>query len=344
MVAGSSPAGSTTFIACSVSTLFPVFMVKLSVCIAVYNAEAFIATCAKSLFSQSLKDGIEFIFSDDSSTDHSLDILRKILSHYPERVSQVHVIPHKSHRGAGFMRAEAMRMAQGEYLIHCDADDWVDTDMYEYMLRVIQEEDADLVYCDFSSHRPNGRIQVHRQPNVLSPQDAVHAILREKMHGSLCNKIIRHNLACHPDIWCPNDISMCEDVLRNVQTLLHCERIIHVEKAFYHVRIHESSLTRLSVRLSWESELRVVEFFDKFFSGTPFIHDLDYQRCRLLFHALIHGGISKDEFFKIKKRLQEPLKSLDIPFPERFFLNLSLFSYSLSVFLARFLFSLKLKF
>lgn len=67
-------------------------MPKVSVVIPVYGAEKYIKRCACSLFEQTL-DSIEYIFVDDCTPDKSMDILIDTLNEYPERKSQVRIIP-----------------------------------------------------------------------------------------------------------------------------------------------------------------------------------------------------------------------------------------------------------
>ncbi len=42
-----------------------------------------------------------------------------------------------------------MQNATGEYVIHCDSDDWVDTDMYRAMYEEAKDKNADVVVCDY---------------------------------------------------------------------------------------------------------------------------------------------------------------------------------------------------
>ena len=52
---------------------------KVSVIVPVYGVEKFVAHCAVSLMEQTL-DGIECIFVDDCTPDHSVDIIRDVIS------------------------------------------------------------------------------------------------------------------------------------------------------------------------------------------------------------------------------------------------------------------------
>ncbi len=54
----------------------------VSILVPVYGVEQYIEQCAVSLFEQTYKE-IEYIFVDDCSVDHSIDILNDVLSRYP---------------------------------------------------------------------------------------------------------------------------------------------------------------------------------------------------------------------------------------------------------------------
>ena len=61
---------------------------KVSVIIPVYKVERFIEKCARSLFEQTLEE-IEYIFVNDCTPDHSMEILSKVLEEYPRRKNQI---------------------------------------------------------------------------------------------------------------------------------------------------------------------------------------------------------------------------------------------------------------
>ena len=65
-------------------------MPKISIIVSVYGAEKYIERCVRSLFEQTLDD-IEYIFIDDCSPDHSIEILNRVLVEYPYRREQVKI-------------------------------------------------------------------------------------------------------------------------------------------------------------------------------------------------------------------------------------------------------------
>ena len=121
--------------------------IKVSVCIPVYKVEKYIEKCARTLFEQTMTDGIEFIFVNDCTPDKSIDVLEKVLEEYPHRKAQTRIIHHEKNRGPVAARNTAIKNASGNYIICCDSDDWIDLELYETMYRKALETDADVVCC-----------------------------------------------------------------------------------------------------------------------------------------------------------------------------------------------------
>ena len=62
-------------------------------------------------------------------------------------------------------RNSGLLIAKGEYIIHCDSDDWVELDMYEEMYEKALEKNADIVICDYYAEYSNKRIyHIQREP------------------------------------------------------------------------------------------------------------------------------------------------------------------------------------
>mgnify|MGYP000541624267 CR=1 FL=1 len=104
----------------------------VSVIVPIYGVEPYIEKCARSLFEQSLENMV-FIFVNDCTPDKSVEILRQVIEDYPRRYLQIQIIEHEENRGLAMARNSGLLIAKGEYIIHCDSDDWVELDMYEEM-------------------------------------------------------------------------------------------------------------------------------------------------------------------------------------------------------------------
>lgn len=84
---------------------------KVSVIVAVYNAEAYIDRCMKSPLEQTLDD-IEILLIDDGSTDNS----GQMCDNYAATDQRIRVF-HKPNGGVGSARKLGIEQACGEYTI-----------------------------------------------------------------------------------------------------------------------------------------------------------------------------------------------------------------------------------
>lgn len=222
----------------------------VSVVIAVYNAEEYIAQCCHSLFAQTLEN-LEYIFIDDCSPDHSMEIVHSVLKEYPHRDKQVKIIQHSSNQGVSKTREEGVKAASGEYLIHCDPDDWTELNMYERLYNKAVSEDADIVLCDYWNHYYNdpGQYYIAETPKELTCRSLLASCLHAQhplMSCSLCNKMIRTSY--YNNVEWPNQISYSEDVIVCVQILnAPSLKISYDGQAYYHYRLKKNSLSHRSL-------------------------------------------------------------------------------------------------
>ena len=121
---------------------------KVTVLVAVYNAEPFLDDCLRSLLSQTLRR-LQVVCVDDASTDGSL----RLLNDYAQRDARVDVVHLSENRGQAHARNEGLRMARGEYVCMLDADDWFAPDALERAVEVMEAHaDTDCVLFDVVMH------------------------------------------------------------------------------------------------------------------------------------------------------------------------------------------------
>lgn len=138
---------------------------KVSIIIPIYGVELFIERCAISLFEQTLDD-IEYIFVDDCTMDKSVQILQGIIAKYPQRKDNVFIIRHERNKGLASARKTGLKFVHGEYVAHCDSDDWVERNMYEYLYQEAISANADIVWCDYYRSDGKQKKQFQRRYNL----------------------------------------------------------------------------------------------------------------------------------------------------------------------------------
>jgi len=215
-------------------------MPKVSIIIPVFGVEKYIERCARSLFEQTLED-IEYIFIDDCTQDNSIMILKKVVEEYPLRIEQTQIIKMPENSGLARVRRTGIQLASGDYIIHCDSDDWVAIDMYSAMFKLAVEEDSDLVVCDYyttdgtDEKRSLGLFSTDKEQAILN-------MLFQKNSWSLCNKLFKRSVYNNKIIY-PQD-NMGEDMALTMQLIFYCDKISYLANALYFYYQNPSSITK----------------------------------------------------------------------------------------------------
>ena len=116
---------------------------KISVIIPVYNVEKYLEKCVRSVFNQTYKN-LEIILVDDGAKDSSGEICDRL----KEIDSRIKVI-HKENGGLSSARNEGLKIATGDYIGFLDSDDYIIPYFYEYLLKLIKENNADIAEGEF---------------------------------------------------------------------------------------------------------------------------------------------------------------------------------------------------
>ena len=122
-------------------------MCKVSLIVPIYGVERYIRQFAESALGQSYDD-IQFIFVNDGTKDRSMEILEDLIeerfSHLRSRI----VIVNKENGGLPSARKAGLEVADGEYILFADSDDWLELDAVSKVMAKAEETDAAIVYFD----------------------------------------------------------------------------------------------------------------------------------------------------------------------------------------------------
>lgn len=207
-------------------------MPKVSVIVPVYKVEPFIGRCARSLFAQTLED-IELVFVDDASPDRSMEILQEVLAGFPQRREQVKLLRMPVNSGLPAVRKAGFEASSGDFVIHCDSDDWVEETLCARMWETAVSEGADVVVCDYYAER-DGESAVTDACGDPD-RDLTGRLLCGEVPGYTWNKLVRRDLferlACWPAA------NMWEDKVLSLQHLYHSGKTVFLHEPLYHYRI-----------------------------------------------------------------------------------------------------------
>ena len=253
---------------------------KVSIIITVYNREKYIEQCARSLFGQSLND-IEYIFVNDASTDNSIGKLQNILLEYPIRSKLTKIINLNKNGGVANARNIGIEYATGEYTIHTDSDDWVDTEMFEMLYMKAIETDADVVGCNICHEYPDGTsylIQHYKE----TTEENISSLIRGKIHPSLCTSLTRTQLIKEHYLLFPCGLNMGEDLYFNLQVYLYANKIVNIDFAPYHYRHTPDSSSFCHNRKTIDSGIEIGKKIEQLMKDIgryeEFKEDINYRK------------------------------------------------------------------
>lgn len=274
-------------------------MCKVSVIVPVYNVSAYIEKCATSLFEQTL-DNLEILFIDDCGHDNSVEIIKNTLEKYPLRKSHTRIIRMSSNSGLAAVRRQGIIEAKGEYIIHCDGDDWVDLDLYERLYNTALKKNADIVVCDEIYECPNGSHLKEIAPLPSSCKDVVKNWYKHTL-GMFChNKLVKRTLYTENDILPWINLNMWEDNGLLTRLFYFGNKLTQIHGSCYHYnRCNINAMTAGYGIKQVEQMISIAEHLTEFFRNKQ--DAKDFEKTVMAFQFLSRINLITDSFTNLKR-------------------------------------------
>ena len=213
--------------------------IKVSVIVPIYGVERYIERCARSLFGQTMLNGIEFIFINDGTKDRSIELLTSIIGEYPQVRTRVKIVNHLRNRGLAAARQTGLESARGNYILHLDSDDYFEPDMIEEMYQAAITHNSDVVVADFFISDQKGEdycecylsdIKENLLKSIIAPWSSGY----KSVFAYVWNKLTKRSIYKEHNINSIEGINIGEDLIVTVQILYHATVITKINRAFVH--------------------------------------------------------------------------------------------------------------
>lgn len=281
----------------------------ISVIIPVYNIEDYIQECLDSVISQTYNN-LEIILIDDESSDDS----GKICDEYAKKDGRIKVI-HKKNGGAASARNEGLKIATGEYLTFVDSDDYLDNNAYEYMIKQIQEHNADMIQCGLRRVYINQKVDYKSDVLVKKVTEFdVETYLKRYTFDWTCgliwDKLFRREL--FDGIYFETGHKV-DDEFFTYQGVMNAKKIICSPEIFYNYRQRKSSV--VNEKDSLEKMLfDRLDFLQKrrknVVSKFPNLkQDFDFHYLDNLIYASKESFVTVDVIKQIQKQIKAYMKN-----------------------------------
>lgn len=264
----------------------------VSIIVPIYKAEQWLPRCIDSILAQTMPN-FELLLVNDGSPDRC----GKICDEYAVKDDRVRVF-HKENGGVSSARALGVKEANGEYSIHVDPDDYIAVNMLEDMVEKAQELDCDVLMCDYYEKKGDVVIYNKQQPKSLSSKEILKEMLVCDIHGSLCNKLVKHRLYEEFDLKFYENINCREDLLIWVQLFSNDVKVGYINKAYYYyLGLNPDSITTRYTNKHYEWHNNFIYKLKDFLSDYK-IYDTEIilQEADCYIYGYIGNAITLKEF------------------------------------------------
>lgn len=291
--------------------------ILFSIVVPIYNVEMFLEQCINSIIAQTY-DHFELILVDDGSTDNSA----KMCDLYQEKDARVRVV-HKKNGGLVSARKAGIAVAQGDYAVCVDSDDWIDENHLLELKKVIDKYKPDVICFDHFevNHGEAATRSIPFRRGIYTKDDIVREVYPHLIRD-------RKGNAFPPAIWAKafamdlyrleqlsvdDRIKIGEDASCIIPCIAKANSIYILDKALYYYRRNNISMTKVKKPISWDGpDLIETHLWNRLQNPDE---DMQNQIRRRTIQSLFN--VIKTQFYteekyaatvaKIKEQLQRPV-------------------------------------
>jgi glycosyltransferase involved in cell wall biosynthesis len=213
----------------------------ISIIVPVYNVEKHINRCIGSILAQTFSD-FELILVNDGSTDKS----GTICEYYAKEDSRIKVT-HINNGGVSNARNTGIALAQGDYLMFCDSDDYVEVNWCSELYETIKQGGNIL---PVSGIRFVYQIRKQKEEIIKAfpkkesfDKGRYFETYKKGLSGSLCCKIYDRKIIVENSIFFDTKVNRGEDLLFNLTYMSHINSFVTIPTITYnYVHSNEYSL------------------------------------------------------------------------------------------------------
>ena len=215
----------------------------ISIIVPIYNSAGYLDKCLASLMKQTYKE-IEVLMINDGSTDSSEEICKKYAD-----IDRRFILYSQENRGRSVARNQGLNLAQGQLIGFVDSDDWVEEDMFEFMLHTYSLWNADIVQCSYFYHTKESMKDMSSGYGcLLDKKQALEILFADKyIKNFLWNKLFSRSL--FEGIVFPENKNF-EDVYVLYRIFARAKTVVCLKESKYHYRVSPTSISHASFNVA----------------------------------------------------------------------------------------------
>ncbi|MBR5657533.1 MAG: glycosyltransferase [Prevotella sp.] len=215
------------------------YQYRLSVIVAIYNVEPYLERCLESIVHQDLsKDEYEVLLINDGSTDRSLEIAKRYEAEYTN-----FIVYSKENGGLSSVRNFGIEHSHGRFIMHVDADDFLEENVIGKVVKVAEDKELDLCFFRYISHPDGRKIDLFWNFSKYKLYTGEWLLLNNMKVTSTWCGIYNHSFLDKSGIEYFGRISH-QDVEYNYRLYPLAKRVMFTDYYVYHYSIEGESITR----------------------------------------------------------------------------------------------------
>lgn len=254
-----------------------------SIILPVYNVERYLKQCVDSILSQTFQD-YEIILVDDGSTDNS----SLICDQFAQKDNRI-IVKHTKNGGQAVARNIGTKMAQGDYILYVDSDDFIFSRDFLEKISLKTRTCPDLILYKHQKYFEGSRQYETCKYSYKRAIEAKDYISRLKclveddaFYGMAWNKAIKRSVITINNI--EFDINLvCEDMDWNYNVITNSNSMELIDEPFIAYRQREGSVT---------STLKVKNLKDFIYTLEKWVAEIEHKENVMLKEALF-GTLAK---------------------------------------------------
>lgn len=222
-------------------------MEKVSIIVIVYNSARTLSKCLKSCIEQTYIN-IEIVVVCDGSPDNSYDIAKS----FQEKDNRI-ILINKENEGIPRTRRVGFENSTGEYILHLDADDYLEPKAIDILYEKAKNENADIVIGGLIFEDNFGNIMFNWICNISSHAtiEYLKDLFLSKIPPFIFGRLIKRKI--FESVHVPAQYNCGEDIISNVMMICYNPKlkIVSEPKLVQHYLNYKESLTNSSKALSF---------------------------------------------------------------------------------------------
>lgn len=210
-------------------------MPQTSIILPCYNVENYLPRAIESVLNQTNPD-FELLVVIDGSPDNSKTIAEK----YALNDNRIKVFE-KPNGGLSDARNYGLERAKGEFVYFMDSDDWIEPNLLEDNLKIIQDENLDFIIFgyiqddeDADGNLMASKVVAPKISELIKGQPIELDVHHIGLMGYAWNKVYRRSFLNQHNFRFEKGISLVEDILFNAPIYTISQKIVFNPKTYYH--------------------------------------------------------------------------------------------------------------